>query len=136
MAIATKFHTSFFHYTTFSLIISLFFLGCNSFEEAPQQETRKRKRAEKETSKLDESKNRKSNVASQEEEKLPVLMPEVWQHIFSYLNFENVLMTRTVSSSWSELISGFNKPGVLGVQHKPNRINKSKNWTKERLIYF
>jgi hypothetical protein len=67
---------------------------------------------------------------------LPVLMPELWQYIFSHLNFKGVLAARAVSSDWNKLITGFRGIGVVGVENKPIHTINTSLWAKKNKIDF
>ncbi|MHB9147128.1 MAG: F-box protein [Candidatus Amoebophilus sp.] len=45
---------------------------------------------------------------------------EIWQEIFSYLDFKGVLTARAVNRDWNELITGYRKPNIVGVENKPS----------------
>jgi hypothetical protein len=72
----------------------------------------------------------------QERSMIPAIMPELWQIIFSHLDFEGVLAAREVSTSWNELITGFRQPGIVGVENKSLYIINTSNWTKNKEIDF
>jgi hypothetical protein len=61
---------------------------------------------------------------------------EIWQEIFSYLDFEGVLSARAVNRDWSELITGFRKVGIVGVENKPSHIIDARSWVKREEINF
>ncbi|MHB9147979.1 MAG: F-box protein [Candidatus Amoebophilus sp.] len=67
---------------------------------------------------------------------LPILMPELWQYIFSQLDFEGVLAARTVSPDWNELITGFRQASIVGVENKPCHIIDTSGWTRKKEIDF
>ncbi|MFH7479470.1 F-box protein, partial [Pseudomonas syringae pv. tagetis] len=43
---------------------------------------------------------------AQEVSSLDIFPPEIWQHIFSYLDFDGVLAARAVNRDWNQLITG------------------------------
>ncbi|NEJ82986.1 hypothetical protein GR268_41620, partial [Rhizobium leguminosarum] len=57
-------------------------------------------------------------------------MPELWQYIFSQLDFEGVLAARSVSADWNELITGFRQAGIVGLENKPSHIIDRGGWVK------
>jgi hypothetical protein len=63
-------------------------------------------------------------------------MPELWQKIFSYLDFEGVLAARAVNGKWNHLITGFKKVGIVGVKNNPPHIINTRNWVKRKGIDF
>jgi hypothetical protein len=73
---------------------------------------------------------------SQESNPLPLIMPELWQEIFSYLDFEGVLAARAASSDWNRLITGYREAGIVGVENKPCHIIDARSWVKRRGIHF
>jgi hypothetical protein len=81
----------------------------------------RRKRARIETEEYQEERNI-----------IPAIMPELWQIIFSHLDFEGVLAAREVSPNWNELITGFRQPGIVGVENKSLYIINTSNWTKNK----
>jgi hypothetical protein len=78
--------------------------------------------------------------ASQKQEQasstLPTIMPELWQEIFSYLDFKGILAARLVSADWNRLITGFREAGIVGVENKPQHIIDTRGWSKDRVIDF
>jgi hypothetical protein len=78
--------------------------------------------------------------ANQEQEQkvnsLPAIMPELWQEIFSHLDFEGVLAARLVSADWNQLITGFREAGIVGVENKPCHIINTCSWVKRKGIDF
>ncbi|MHB9147982.1 MAG: hypothetical protein ACYC2U_06275 [Candidatus Amoebophilus sp.] len=58
---------------------------------------------------------------------LPIAMSELWQHIFSPLDFEGVLAARAVSGDWNKLegaISSYETaPSSIDKKDKINIIN-------------
>jgi Ran GTPase-activating protein (RanGAP) involved in mRNA processing and transport len=67
---------------------------------------------------------------------LPTIMPELWQEIFSYLDFEGVLAARSVSADWNKLITGYREAGIVGVKNKPFHIIDARSWVKREKINF
>jgi hypothetical protein len=78
--------------------------------------------------------------ANQEQEQkgnsLPAIMPELWQEIFSYLKFGDILAAKAVNRDWNELITGFREVGIVGVENKPCHIIDTRGWTKREQINF
>jgi hypothetical protein len=70
-------------------------------------------------------------INEQQSNAVPLLMPELWQHIFSYLDFEGVLAARAVSSTWNHLITGFRQVDVVGVNNKPPYTIDTRGWIKK-----
>jgi hypothetical protein len=85
----------------------------------------RRKRARIETEEYQEERNI-----------IPAIMPELWQIIFSHLDFEGVLAAREVSPNWNELITGYRQPGIVGVENKSLYIINTSNWTKNKAVNF
>jgi hypothetical protein len=61
---------------------------------------------------------------------------EIWQEIFSYLNFEGVLSARAVNRDWNELITGSRQTGIVGVKNKPSHIIYIGGWTSKKETDF
>ncbi|MHB9146872.1 MAG: F-box protein [Candidatus Amoebophilus sp.] len=99
-------------------------------EEGQEQGRRKRARIE-----IGEEQEQRL-IGQQEDNPLPVLMPELWQEIFSYLDFEGILAARSVSPTWNELITGFRQAGISGVENKPCHIIDTRGWTRKKEINF
>jgi L-amino acid N-acyltransferase YncA len=75
-------------------------------------------------------------IEEQDDNLLPAIMPELWQEIFSYLDFKGVLAARSVSADWNELITGFRQAGIVGVENKPQHIINTEGWVKRKEIEF
>jgi hypothetical protein len=73
---------------------------------------------------------------SRESNDLPAIMPELWQEIFSYLDFEGVLAARSASADWNRLITGFREAGIVGVENKPSHIIDAHSWVKRKEVDF
>jgi Ran GTPase-activating protein (RanGAP) involved in mRNA processing and transport len=80
--------------------------------------------------------NEKPKEQEQASSTLPTIMPELWQYIFSYLDFEGVLAARSVSADWNRLITGFREAGIVGVENKPCHISDTRSWVKRKVIDF
>lgn len=95
-----------------------------------EQQERRRKRAKIEEM-IEEHQQERRSI-------LPALMPELWQYIFSYLDFEGVLAARAVSAEWNMLITGFRQAGVVGLKdNKPIvHILVTQAWAMEEPIDF
>ncbi|MHB9148201.1 MAG: F-box-like domain-containing protein [Candidatus Amoebophilus sp.] len=65
-----------------------------------------------------------------------ILPPEIWQEVFSHLDFEGILAARSVSADWNELITGYRQAGIIGVENRPNHIINTDAWTIKREINF
>jgi hypothetical protein len=63
-------------------------------------------------------------------------MSELWQDIFSYLDFKRVLSARAVNSDWSQLITGYREAGMVGVKNKPFHIIDTRSWIEKKKIIF
>jgi hypothetical protein len=85
--------------------------------------------------KIGEEKEQKL-MEQQENYSLPTIMPELWQEIFSHLNFEDILSAKAVNRDWNQLITGFRQVGVVGVENKPSYIIDTSGWTTEKKIDF
>src|SRR5690349_12718014 len=92
------------------------------------EEQGRRKRARIET----EEEHEQSLIEKQEDNSLPTIMPELWQEIFSYLDFEGVLAARAVSADWNQLITGYREAGIIGVENKPSHIIDARSWVKRK----
>ena len=65
-----------------------------------------------------------------------MLPPEIWQEVFSHLNFEGILSARTVSATWNELITNTPQVSVVGVMNKVRHIIDTRGWIKDKEINF
>jgi hypothetical protein len=79
---------------------------------------------------------RANQEQEQESNSLPAIMPELWQEIFSYLDFKEVLAARSVSADWNRLITGFREAGIVGVENKTSHIIDARSWVKRKDISF
>jgi hypothetical protein len=79
---------------------------------------------------------RANQEQEQESNSLPAIMPELWQEIFSYLDFKEVLAARSVSADWNRLITGFREAGIVGVENKTSHIIDARSWVKSKEIDF
>ncbi|NEJ84212.1 hypothetical protein GR268_48150, partial [Rhizobium leguminosarum] len=70
----------------------------------------------------------------QEVSSFDIFPTEIWQEIFSYLKFEDILPARAVNSDWNELITGFRQTGIVGVENKPSHIIDTSAWSKDKEI--
>jgi Ran GTPase-activating protein (RanGAP) involved in mRNA processing and transport len=84
--------------------------------------------------------NKKTETIEQEEKQeinpFDIFPPEIWQEVFSYLDFEGVLSARAVNRDWSELITGPRQAGVVGAENKPQHIIDTRGWTRKKEIDF
>jgi hypothetical protein len=85
-------------------------------EREDKQGRRKRARVEM----GEEEGEEQSLIEEQESSTLPTIMPELWQEIFSYLNFDEVSAARAVNSDWNQLITGFREAGIVGIENNPS----------------
>jgi predicted RNA-binding protein len=117
----------------FFLFISLLLQNCGRLESPPIQ-------GEQESTETIEQEGQISLSLKVEEQPennpLPAIMPELWQYIFSYLDFEGVLAARSVSADWNGLITGYKQAGIVGVENKPSHIIDIKGWTRKKEISF
>jgi hypothetical protein len=114
------------------LFVSVVLQSCGGSTNLPiQEEEREQIAIEGQVSIIGENQEQ-----GQENKVLPTLMPELWQCIFSYLNFEAVLVVRSVSVDWNELITGFREVGIRGVENKPSHIIDTRSWSKATEICF
>ncbi|MHB9147555.1 MAG: F-box protein [Candidatus Amoebophilus sp.] len=65
-----------------------------------------------------------------------ILPPEIWQEVFSHLDFKGILSARRVSSTWNELITGTPQISVVGVMNKAHHIIDTRGWVKDKEINF
>jgi hypothetical protein len=72
----------------------------------------------------------------QEISSLDIFPSEIWQEIFSHLDFVGALSARAVNKDWHELITGYRQVGIVGVLNKPSHIVHAKGWTLKKEIYF
>jgi hypothetical protein len=114
------------------ILISLLLQNCGGSFDLPLEGK------EGSTEAIEQIEGQLSIMGAEEEEinSLPTIMPELWQEIFSYLNLDDVLAARAVSSDWNELITGFRKAGVVGVKNKPSHIIETRSWIKKKKIDF
>jgi hypothetical protein len=127
------------------ILISLLLQNCGSLGNLPLEgkeepteaieleEQGRRKRARIETV---EEEQEQSLIEQEESNTLPIIMPELWQEIFSYLDFERVLAARAVSAEWNKLITGFREAGIVGVENKTSHIIDARSWVKSKEIDF
>jgi hypothetical protein len=100
-----------------------------TIEQENEQGRRKRARIE-----IDQEQG--SIEQGQEIRSFDILPPEIWQYIFSYLDFEGILSARTVNRDWNQLITGYREAGVVGVENKPAHIIDTGCWVKRKEIDF
>jgi hypothetical protein len=115
----------------FFLFISLFLQSCDGSVNLPIEEEREQLEIERQVSIIGANQEQE-----QEKNILPTLMPELWQEIFSYLDFEGVLAARAVSVDWNKLITGYREAGIVGVENKTQHIIDTRGWSKDRVIDF
>jgi hypothetical protein len=117
------------------LLISLLLQSCGGSANLPIEE-------EEEPAEMREQLERQVSIigANQEQEQkgnpLPTIMPELWQEVFSYLDFKGVLAARAVNRDWNELITGFREAGIVGVENNPHHIIDARRWVKRKEIDF
>ena len=103
----------------FFLFISLFLQNCGGLVGPPIQ-----------------GEQEQPEIIEQESNTIPAIMPELWQEIFSYLDFEGFLAARAVNKDWNELITGYREAGIVGVENKPTRIINARSLLKREEIDF
>jgi hypothetical protein len=117
------------------LLISLLFQNCGGSSNLPLE-------GEQEPAEMREQLERQVSIigANQEQEQKgnssPAIMPELWQEIFSHLDFEGILAARSVSADWNRLITGFREAGIVGVENNPHHIIDPRSWVKRKGINF
>lgn len=109
------------------VLVSIFLQNCGGSSNLPIQE--EREPTEVQLAII-------GGEAEQAATSLPMLMPELWQYIFSHLDFEGILTARAVSSTWNELITGFRQVCVVGIENKPGHIIDTGGWTRNKIINF
>ena len=112
------------------LVIGVFLQSCNTPQQLPNQI---------EEQEIEGQKRSRERIRLQQREDDPAmvdLMPELWQHIFYYLDFEGVLAARVVSTSFNELITDSKQVGLVGVENKPHPIINTANWVMNKKIDF
>jgi hypothetical protein len=67
---------------------------------------------------------------------LDIFPSEIWQEIFSHLDFEGVLSARAVNSDWNQLITGYREAGIVGVENNPHHIINIGGWTSKKETDF
>ena len=114
------------------ILISLLLQNCSGSHNLPIEE-------EELTETIEEIEGQVSIIGREEEQEdntLPAIMPELWQEIFSYLDFKEVLAARAVSVNWNKHITGFKEVGIVGVESRPQHIINTPNWLKREEINF
>jgi hypothetical protein len=127
----------------FFLFISLFLQNCSGLHNLPIQEE------EEPTETVEQGRRKRARIEMGEEESeeqrlieehegnaLPTIMPELWQEVFSYLNFEGVLAARSVNKDWNKLITGYREAGIVGIENNPHHIIDTWRWVKREKIDF
>jgi Ran GTPase-activating protein (RanGAP) involved in mRNA processing and transport len=116
------------------MFLSIFLQSCRGSGNLPLQEEGEGPSA---ITTIEQEKDQEQRlIEEQEGNPSPTIMPELWQCIFSYLDFEGVLSARTVSADWNELITGFRQAGIVGVDNKPFHIIDTRGWIKNKKINF
>jgi hypothetical protein len=126
------------------VLISLLLQSCGSSNKLPiegeeelitiePEEQGRRKRARIETQEEHEQ-----NLIEQGQEIscFDIFPAELWQEIFSHLDFEGVLSARAVNSGWNQLITGYREAGVVGAKNKPHHNINTRSWTRKEKINF
>jgi hypothetical protein len=115
------------------ILLSLLLQNCGGLENPPIQE-------ERELTEIIEQIEGQVSIIGEEQEQesnpLPSIMPELWQEILSYLDFEEVLGVRSIDKDWNKLITGYREAGIVGVNNKPQHIIDTRNWVKRKEINF
>lgn len=52
---------------------------------------------------------------------LVVFPIELLEKVLSYLSYSEIIKARQINRFFNELITGYSQPGLMGVEHKPNR---------------
>jgi Ran GTPase-activating protein (RanGAP) involved in mRNA processing and transport len=116
------------------LLVSLFLQSCGGSSNLPLQEEGE---GPSTITTIEQEKDQEQRlIEEQEDNPSPTIMPELWQEIFSYLDFEGVLAARAVNSDWNKLITGFREAGMVGVENKPCHIIDARRWVKREKINF
>jgi hypothetical protein len=124
------------------LLVSLFLQNCGGSYKLPIQGEEEPSsiitiaQEEKEQMELEAQVSIIEATQKQESSTLPTIMPELWQYIFSYLDFKGVLSARAVNSDWNKLITGYRQAGIVGVENKPCHIIDTRRWTKSKAVDF
>jgi hypothetical protein len=125
------------------MLISLLLQNCGGSNNLPiegestevieVEEQGRRKRA-----RIEIGEEQEQNLVGQAQEisSFDIFPSEIWQEIFSYLKFEDILSARAVNSDWNELITGYRQVGLVGVEHKPFHITHTRAWSKDKEIDF
>ncbi|MHB9147108.1 MAG: F-box-like domain-containing protein [Candidatus Amoebophilus sp.] len=101
--------------------------------EGEEQGRRKRTRIE-----IGEEEREEQRLIEQGQEisSFDIFPAEIWQEIFSYLDFEGVLSARAVNKDWNQLITGFREINIVGLENKPFHITHTSGWVKNKAIIF
>jgi hypothetical protein len=102
-----------------------------TIEQEGEQGRRKRARIE-----IHQEEEQRLIEQRQEVSSFNIFPSEIWQEVFSYLDFDGVLVARAVNSDWNQLITGFREAGVVGVKNKPSHIIDTSAWTLKKEIDF
>jgi hypothetical protein len=100
-------------------------------EEGQEQGRRKRARIE-----IGEEQEKNLIEQGQEISSFDIFPLEIWQKIFSHLDFEGVLVAKAVNRDWNELITGFKETGIVGVENRAFYIIDRGGWTLKKEIDF
>jgi hypothetical protein len=122
-----------FRQTACFLLISLLLQNCGGSGNLPLE----REQELKET--IEQKEGQLTTIGKEEQQEntpIPTIMPELWQEVFSYLDFEGVLAARSVNADWNKLITGFREAGIVGVENKPSHIIDTHKWVKIKEIDF
>jgi hypothetical protein len=117
------------------MIVSLLLQNCGGSGNPPI-ELEEQKQGIKTRIEIEQEEQGQRLIEQQESNSLPTLMPELWQYIFSHLDFDGVLAARAVNRDWSELITGLREAGVVGVENKPSYIIDTCGWVLKKQIDF
>ncbi|MHB9147130.1 MAG: F-box-like domain-containing protein [Candidatus Amoebophilus sp.] len=117
------------------LLISFFLPSCVGTTTIERKEQGRRKRVRIE---IDQEEGEEQRLMEQGQEisSFDIFPPEIWQHIFSHLDFEGVLSARAVNRDWNQLITGFREVGIVGVNSKPSHTVDKRSWVKRKEIDF
>ena len=84
---------------------------------------------------------KKTEGQSKEEEatqlgKFDILPIELWQMILRYVPFPDILGFISVNRCFYELITGYDKVGLVGVENRPKPLLYSGSWIIDKDIDF
>jgi hypothetical protein len=91
------------------LLVSLFLQSCGGPTNLPIQGEEGGSATTTKSARIEIEEEQEQNLIEQAQEvsSFDIFPTEIWQEIFSYLKFEDILSARAVNSDWNELITGF-----------------------------